>query len=434
MAFKFDLSEEGYTSNLDIFKPPPIDTAVLKREWIPFRPVSQITKGSPIHFTIPGSSSDYKDLRSMMFYVKCRITKPGGEKITADDSVGFVNLTLQSLFRQVDVCLQQQIINTGVGLNYPYKAMIDTLLKFEEDPKTTQLQSQLYFKDTAGYMDTASPGDGGNLGLLERNELTENGEYVDMEGNIFSDICQQERYLLNGVQLDVKLFPNSDNFVLMSPQGGTQYQYEIEEAILKVCHVKLNPGVVVAHAETLKKSPALYPYMKSDVRTYNIQPGSFTWSADDIFQGSVPSRVVVGLVSGEAYSGAYHKNPYNFQHFNTNFCGLYANGQSVPGEPFMCDFKNNSYTSAYLSLFTAVGKYHSNEGNYISRSDYPKGYSLFLFDIDGKHGKEFMNLTNRGHTRLSLRFEKAAKETITVIVYSHFPSILQIDETRNIIT
>ena len=73
--------------------------------------------------------------------------------------------------------------------------------------------------------------------------------------------------------------------------------------------------------EILTKSPALYPYIKSDVRTFNIQPGSYAWDMDDIFQGQMPKRVIVGLVSGESYSESVKKNPYNFQHFNCNFMG-----------------------------------------------------------------------------------------------------------------
>ena len=174
--------------------------------------------------------------------------------------------------------------------------------------------------------------------------------------------------------------------------------------------------------------------MKSDVRTFNIQPGSFSWGMDDIFQGQIPSRVVVGLVSSRAYSGTYHKNPYNFQHYNCNFIGLYADGQSVPGEPFQCDYKNDHYISSYLSLFSGIGKYNINEGNYISRENYPKGYCLYVFDISGSRRKDILDLTKCRHTRLNIRFEKSPTETVTVVVYSCFPSIFQIDESRNIIT
>ena len=133
MAFKFDGSQEGFEASLDLFKPPPVNTAVYRRDWVSYRPVSQITKGSPIQFTIPGTSSDYSDLKKTLLYVKVRIRKQNGQAITDEDKVAFSNLTLQSLFRQVDLSLQQQVMTSGVGLNYSYKAMLDTLLQFEEE-------------------------------------------------------------------------------------------------------------------------------------------------------------------------------------------------------------------------------------------------------------------------------------------------------------
>ena len=145
MAFKFDGAEEGYGSSLDLFKSPPIDTAVFRRNWVKFRPSAPISRGSPIQFTIPGTGAEYKDLKKIMLYVKVRITKPDNSPITEDDSVGFVNLAMQSLFRQVDVTLQQRSISTTLGLNYAYKSLLDNLLMYTEERKETRLQSQLFF-------------------------------------------------------------------------------------------------------------------------------------------------------------------------------------------------------------------------------------------------------------------------------------------------
>lgn len=435
MAFKFDNSEEGFDASLNLFKTPPMNTAIYRKEWVSYRPVSQITKGSPIQFSIGGTSSDYKDLKKMVLHVKARIVKPGGQPITEEDDVGFSNLTLQSMFKQVDISLQQNNLSSGVGMNYSYKSMLDTILKFDEEPKETQLQSQLYYKDTPGFMDSVSYKDGGNMGLMMRAAMTRTGDYIEMEGPLYLDITQQDRLLINGVQLDLKLIPNSDSFVLLSPVVGGlgQFSFEIGQATLKVCQAKLNPGVVISHAEQLKKSPALYPYMKSDVRSFNIQSGSFDWGMDDIFQGQIPSRVVVALMSARAYAGSYDKNPFNFQHFNCNFMGLYADGQSVPGEPIVCDYKNNHYVNAYLSLFTGVGKYGLNEGNYISRDEYPNGYCIYVFDVSGRRGREYLDLIKRGHTRLAIKFSEAPKETLIALVYSSFPAIFQIDESRTVI-
>ena len=429
MAFKFDTSEEGFEPSLDLFKPPGVNTAIEKREWISYRPVSQITKGSPIHFTISGTSPDYKDMRKTLLFVKCKIKKANGNPITREDSVGFCNLTLQSLFRQVDVSLQQQVMTSGVGLNYCYKSMIDVLLKLEEDTMESRLQSQLYFKDDASFMDSID----GNVGLIQRQEFTKGGRYVDLEGPLYVDLCQQEKLVINGIQVDVKLYPHSDTFVLMSKNGDEQYTYEIGEAILKVCHVKLNPGILISHAEKIKKSPAIYPYTKSDVRTFNIQPGSYAWGMDDIFQGRVPNRVVVCLIAGQAYSGSFQKNPYNFQHFNCNYVGLFVDGQSVPGDALQCSYKDKHYVSAYHRLFSGADKINTSEGNYITRDDFPKGYCLYVFDLTAKTSKEYQDLVKKGHTRLTLRFDESPSETITALVYSSFPAIFQIDESRSVI-
>lgn len=253
MAFKFDDAAEGYSSNLELFKAPPINTGIYKREWVSFRPTTPVTRGSPIHFTIPPGSSDYKDLRKTMLYVKCRILKADGSKITINDKVGFANLILHTLFRQLDVSLQQNVINPSVGQNYSYKAMFDTLLNHTEVSKKNSLESQGFSKDGAGFMDSADPLDGSNKGLQARWHLSQTGDYLDLEGPLYSDLCQQDRLLINGVQVDVKLYPNNDSFALMAPNDDEKYYFEIEESILKVCHVKMNPALMLAQCRCNKE-------------------------------------------------------------------------------------------------------------------------------------------------------------------------------------
>ena len=142
---------------------------------------------------------------------------------------------------------------------------------------------------------------------------------------------------------------------------------------------------------------------------------------------------MVGLVAAGAYSGRSDKNPYNFEHFNCSSISFDVNNKSVPTQPLKQNYKGGLYVPAYLSLFTGLGSYNSDEGNYISRSDYPRGYTLYLFDIDGKRGKDFLNLIKKGHTRLNLNFSEPTPIPITVIIYAHFPTILQIDESRTVI-
>ena len=287
----------------------------------------------------------------------------------------------------------------------------------------------------------------------------------------------QNKLLLNGVQIDLKIHPNSDNFVLMSDDAESVYSYQITDCQLKICHVEINPGLILAHSDMIKERKAVYNYTKSDIRTYSIAPGSHTRTGDDLFNGSIPSRIVVGVLDGQVYSGAIGRNPYAFNHHDVSYMSLCVNGNSVPGEPLTMDYKNNMFSSAYLSLYTGTNQYHSSLytgtnqyhsslytgtnqyhsslytgtnqyhsslytgtnqyhssfGNEITREDYKKGYCLYVFNIDEENPDEFTNLLKKGHSRLTLRFNEAPKRSLSVIVYSHFPAYLEVDETRNIL-
>ena len=332
MAYKPEKAVEGYRSNLALFHTPPVDTGSSGSEWQEYRPTSQISKGAPLEFSVTGNSSHYIDLKRTRLYLKCRITKPDGTAITKEDHVGLVNIPLHSMFRQVEMSLQHEVISSGVGLNYPYKATFDTLLHYGAESKDSQRQSELYFKDTAGFM-SSIPGDDGNVGLSERRLWTDEGKYVDLEGSLFLDIMEQSRLIINGVSIELKMMPSGNAFALMC-DGTEPYHFEISEAVLKVCNVRVNPGVLVGHAEAIKHNPAIYPYQRSAVKAYNIPQGVYSWTMDDIFQGQIPGHVVIGLVLGSAYNGKYELNPFDFQHFDVNFLGFFVDGQSIPTRPY----------------------------------------------------------------------------------------------------
>ena len=249
------------------------------------RPIGQVLSRSAIEFNLSRNSTAYVDLQSMRLRVKARIVKEDSSVVTEDDNVAFVNNTLHSLFNQCDISDQQKVITPNVSTNYPYKAIFNVLLSNAEE---NSLQAQFFYKDTSGFVDDVDYGTGSNAGLFDRHLLTSQGSVVDMEGQIYMDICQQERYLLNGVQINYKFWPSRDSFCLMSGDAKP-YRVEVTEAVLKVCYVKLNHAVLLAHNETLQMQEALYPYKKSDVKCFGVPQGQYRVSIDDIFQGEIPN-------------------------------------------------------------------------------------------------------------------------------------------------
>ncbi|CAG2250928.1 unnamed protein product [Mytilus edulis] len=99
-------------------------------------------------------------------YVKLKVKKANGEDLQDGDTVGPVNLFLQSLWSQLDVYIQGQMV-TSSNTYYPYKCMMKTLLQYGQDAKSTQLSSSLYLKDRYGHMDEIST----NTGLCRDQAL-----------------------------------------------------------------------------------------------------------------------------------------------------------------------------------------------------------------------------------------------------------------------
>ena len=432
MALTLAESSESHGEGLALFQLPPIDSTVNYREWIEYRPAAQITPGSALEFNISGKTTDYIDLKNTRLALKIRIMKKG-TKVVAVNKVGLINLPLQSMWRQVDVEIQQQLIST-TGTSYPYKAYLDILLNYGASAKVSQFQSQLFMRDISDAMDDADPDEGNNTGLGMRWQFTKAGEVLDLEGPVYVDICQQDRYLLNGLQVNFKFWPHVEPFRLMSKEDNPDYNIEIVDACLKLCSVKVNPSVQLAHAEVLEKHPAVYPYKRSVIKTFSVPKVFFDLCIDDIFQGEVPTKMIMGIVSSAAYSGSYQKNPFNFKNYNCSFAGFYLNGQSIPHKPFKMDYENKNYIEAYLSLFTGFDSYLEDRGIDISREEYASGYCLYVFDVRATSNLDIQTpLTLKGHTRLELKFSKALPENCTIIMYASFPDMVKIDLARNVL-
>ena len=88
---------------------------------------------------------------------------------------------------------------------YPYRALIETLLKYGKDAKSSQLSMAVFYKDTPGNMDVVNPvakDADANMGLKARYTFTKESNTVDMMGHIHSDIFFKDRLILNRLTED----------------------------------------------------------------------------------------------------------------------------------------------------------------------------------------------------------------------------------------
>ena len=98
--------------------------------------------------------------------------------------------------------------------------------------------------------------------------------------------------------------------------------------------------------------PAIYPYLKSNIKTTSIASGQYSFSVDDVFQGLVLCKLIVELVSSVAYMGDFRKNLFYFRDYDCSSVGFYVDGQSYPSQPLRPNYEAYQYIDSYRTLTT----------------------------------------------------------------------------------
>ena len=421
-------------AELELFTVPPTNISMEKGIYVENMPISSLTNGNPIEFNI-SSSEEYIDVGRTVLYIKVKITKNAKEEdITDGDAkVGPVNLWMHSLFSQVDVKLNGKLVTPSVN-TYPYRAYLETLLSYGSDAKESQLTSELWYQDSAP-MDAINPHEENltNEGFVARGNLTAQSKSVEMIGRLHCDIFQQDRYLLNGMEMQVKLIPSKEKFHLMG--DGTAWTTVIEDACLYVRKVKLNPSIPVQHNKLLSQGKfAKYPIRRGVVTSFTISQNSLSTNKDNVIMGQLPRRMVVGMVSNSAFNGAMNACPFNFKNYDVNYVSLYVDGTQFPSKPLTPAFEDGQYLRSYMTLFEGTGMLHDNRGHGIDRANYKDGFALYAFDLtpdmaEGGH----VDPIKHGTVRMELHFKKQLPETVNVIVYSEYDNLIQVDRVKNIV-
>jgi len=355
--------------------------------------------------------------------VQAKITKEDGTNLDAADPVGPVNLLLHSLFSQVDISLNGTQVTTSTN-TYPYKAMLETLLSYGGDAKKSQLTSALYYRHQADRMDSVAFDANGNSGLKTRKTFTTTSNPVDMINRIHADMLFQSRYLLNEVNVKIKLTRCTDAFCTMSPAANAS-KVHILSAIMYVRKVKLSPSVFLAHAKINRVV----------CKTLTIPSAVMDVNEEKLFSGQIPTRIVIGLVRNDAFNGSTTRDQFNFKNFRLKEISVYSGGQQQHGiKPLTIDFEHSLYVRGFNTLFSGTGKVFRDEGNALDRKNFSGGYALYAFDLTSDLGEDdHFSLAKQGSVRLVLKFVQALVDPVTVIAYAEFQNVIEIDRNRNVI-
>ena len=323
---------------------------------------------------------------------------------------------------------------------YSYRAYLE--INYGPAAKISQLTAALFYKDTAGEMDTADPtlaanNANANHGLRTRYQFSRESGTIEMAGPIFCGVFRSERLLLSYVDLKVILNRNVNEFCLMASEADGDYRVKLTEAYLKIRKVKVSPSISIAHELALKKGPAIYPIRRVECKTFIILAGNPSLRKDNVFNGLIPKIFAMVMVDSAAFNGDYKKNPFHFKTFTTSFLGNAVNGEEVPFRPLQLSYTagNPRYIEAFLTMFSGAGKLFYNAGNDVTRDEYAGGYAVYVADLtsDMCGSSPHFNVVQRGNLAVDIKFSTAPTDAVRLVCYGELENTIHIDSERNVI-
>ena len=211
-------------AELDLFSDCGENVQVEKILWDEFPCDDVLTNEiSELNFTLrAGGDKTLVDLSRAQLYVKMQIVNKDGSDITdtmdkaiptkvnvkATEKVAPINNTLHSIFEDCTVYLNDVEVTSANKL-YPFSSYLMDLFDTTEEQKTSYMTSQLWYKNGAFNNPEI------NKGYKARGKHF-GSEPCGMIGKLHSELFNQERYLLNGVEVKVKMTLAKPKFYLMS--------------------------------------------------------------------------------------------------------------------------------------------------------------------------------------------------------------------------
>jgi len=438
---KPDMDNTITGSEVDIFATQPVQTDIIAGHWHSQYAQSFNPRSGPIVFNLDGDDN-YVDLNSTFLKLTVCIvdTRPGKTPMANECVVAPTNNWLHTLFKQVNLSVGGKVVSQSHN-DYPYKAYIETLLSYGVDARKTYLQGEGFYKDDDGHMDSLVEAE--NKGFRARRDLCKGSKLVELKGRLHLDLFNQPHLMLNKVPIRIALDRSKDEFCIMgniADENGNQdhlkavYGMEIHSAVLEFRKVTLAPTILYSHITTLNTTTAKYPIRRTSPLVFDINQGTSTHTRSPLLSGQLPHRITFGMVSNQAYNGTMNLNPFNFQNFNLESIQLTVGGKPVPMQPMKFNFTTGSYIDGFMSLFIGTGQYGSDEGNMITRGEYPNGFTLICFNLtpDLNFEDDHYNGMETGNVEVHFAFKTALTETINVIALAEFDNTIEIDRFRQV--
>jgi hypothetical protein len=416
---------------LDLFADPLKQESIEHSYKMEYGPMGAITDSGPIAFEIPKSDKLFTDLGGIYLEVTLRVTKENGTVLDNDDrdKIQPCNNFLDALFSRVSVSINDTPVGSD-GNFHPQISLIKNLLTYDyESLKSTVSRSIGWDKDYNYPVDHPQMR---HLWIAESKSTTFLGKLSD-------NFLTTKNLMIPHVPISIVLHRSPAHFCLIREMNiHDTYKINIENCTLIVRRVKLN-DVTFNHLEAQLARGAMtkYSYFDTVARTTQISIGSQHWRARNMFNGKLPTRVLLGICEHSGtVGGSWTNNPMTFPsfHYKTNYIQFYADERPLLKRPYRPNFLTGETNRSFMGLLETARVLATGGTIGISPIEFDTNYGLFGLDLTAD-GTNMTHMNDeKGNFDVEIGFGEPTRVPLCGFLVGEFPRICQIDKDLKIVS
>ena len=209
----------------------------------------------------------------------------------------------------MDVILGGKLISSATN-TYAHRSILEVLLNYDKEAAESELGCGLFCKDTVRQVEEIDINADPLLttGLGTRSEWTKTSKIVEVQDRIHSDIFSQEKLILNGVDLTVKLHHHKPEFCLLNGDTTPAYKITIVDAIFYVKKIELTPSFLNAINTVLNDKNARYAIRRTTPKVFTVPRRQKSQHIDNASLGEIPKRIAICMIDNDSDNGNYKKD------------------------------------------------------------------------------------------------------------------------------
>jgi hypothetical protein len=363
-----------------------------------------------------------------------RVLDNEGKVLPDTEKIAIIN-SAQSMIDKIEILINGNIVSDLSQIRYSIKSYLETLLSCSKGSTNHLSPLALWYMDEPGKHNLVElEGTNTNSGFVARNKLIKGSKWCYFNLPLHIDIFQIRKLWPSGLNLQVRIYRSSPNFILMSGESNKTYQIEYSQLELEFSKCTLNPKIQQAHQLRLVNKNMHIDFDKVVIYETSLKENQTLVNIPNLYQGALPTILLAVIIKTEALSGSLTTNPLCFEHLNVKEYCLRINGIQHPTFAIRTDFKpDGDTTEAYARLYDVLKLGRGTREHFVTMEHFKGGCFIMPYDISvdsclGQH----RHPPTQGIISMHFQFEKGLVDAYTLIVYASFQDFIEVDSNNHV--